>query len=173
MEYGKNIPEMVALPDCPAELLTKVVREGKDDINSQWAVQQPNCPPEILTEVLRRYRNDEVSKYVLKNSKCPLKERNLWILKTTNTTNPDDISFIDYYLNSNDPNIKEDEEIREAVKDKLLIYIFDHYKPLGNIVAASLLNGKVKALLNEFQDDFEVSVVIDKINELRKENKQQ
>jgi len=152
---------------CPPEALSEVLRSGRNDIVAWSAANNINCPVKALVEVLRRKKADEVSKRVIANGKVPEKEKFLWMLNSiTNVAN----TFFLIYLTEKDPQIRNDEEIREVVKDKLLNYIFNVYKPLNGIFKHSILNDSVIKLLNEFQDDFEVSVVMNELNELRKTN---
>ena len=53
--------------NCSPEILTKVLRRGKDDIISWNAAKNPNCPPEALDEVLRKGEDNNVSWHAARN----------------------------------------------------------------------------------------------------------
>jgi hypothetical protein len=59
-------------PNCPPEILVEILRRGgKDDRVSCYAASNPNCPPKALVEILRRGKNDMVSCYAAQNPNCP------------------------------------------------------------------------------------------------------
>jgi len=66
-------------PNCPPEILAEVLRRGNDDGVSQCAVRNPNCPIEMLKEVLDRENDDWVSKYASQNPNCPLEAKIKWM----------------------------------------------------------------------------------------------
>jgi len=58
-------------PNCPVEVLEKVIRRGETDITTIWAVNNKKCPPYLLKEILERGDNSLVSRHVAANPKCP------------------------------------------------------------------------------------------------------
>ena len=134
---------------------------GKDILYATWATSNPRCPVSAMAKLLRRYKKDMISKEVINNPNCPKKEKELWYLNTIDA--PKNTFFLSFY-NEKDPEIEMDEEIREAIKDKLLTYIFKVYKPLKNLWNPTIINSRIRTLLNEFSDDFEVSIVIDELD---------
>ena len=151
-------------PNCPPEALAEVLRKGKDDGVSRNAAENPNCLPEALAEVLRRGKNDGVSRYAAENPNCPIREKFLWLM----LTHKNDFVFLNF-LDKEYLEIRGDEEIREFVKDKLLAYIFKTYKPLSSILGDQ--GDQVRKLLDEFSNDFEVSILIEEMNEQVEKNK--
>ena len=126
--------------------------------------ENPNCSPELLAEVLRRGKNDGVSRYAAENPNCPIREKFLWLM----LTHKNDFVFLNF-LDKEYLEIRGDEEIREFVKDKLLAYIFKTYKPLSSILGDQ--GDQVRKLLDEFSNDFEVSILIEEMNEQVEKNK--
>jgi len=151
-------------PNCPPEALAEVLRKGKDDGVSRNAAENPNCLPEALAEVLRRGKNDGVSRYAAENPNCPIREKFLWLM----LTHKNDFVFLNF-LDKEYLEIRGDEEIREFVKDKLLAYIFKTYKPLSSILGDQ--GDQVRKLLDEFSNDFEISILIEEIDEQVEKNK--
>jgi len=82
-------------------------------------------------------------------------------------THRNDIAFLNF-LDKEYLEIREDEEIREFVKDKLLAYIFKNYKPLSSILGNQ--GDQVRKLLDEFSNDFEISILIEEMNEQLEKN---
>jgi len=70
--------EMVRDTFCSPEILTEVLRMGKNDAVSRYAAANLNCPPEVLAEVLRRGKNDLVSSDVAQNPNCPVEAVIKW-----------------------------------------------------------------------------------------------
>jgi len=157
-------------PNCLPEALAEVLRRGKDMVSwyaaevSWYAARNPNCPPEALAEVLRRGKNDGVSRYAAENPNCPIREKFLWLM----LTHKNDFVFLNF-LDKEYLEIRGDEEIREFVKDKLLAYIFKTYKPLSSILGDQ--GDQVRKLLDEFSNDFEISILIEEIDEQVEKNK--
>ena len=58
-------------PNCPVEVLEKVIRRGETNITTVWAVENKKCPPYLLEEILERGDNSLVSRHAAANSKCP------------------------------------------------------------------------------------------------------
>ena len=82
-----------------------------------------------------------------------------------------DIAFL-HFLDKEYLEIRGDEEVREFVKDKLLAYIFKNYKPLSSILGdQGNQAGQVRKLLDEFSNDFEVSILIEELDEQMEKNK--
>src|SRR3989304_6478275 len=115
--------EMVKDPNCPPELLTEVLRRGKDDWVSRYAANNPNVPPELLTEVLRRGKDDWVSRYAARNPNCPPEEK--WLWKNT-ASNP--LGYLDYLDAS--PEIKNNPKITMIVKKELVKLLSDNFNKL-------------------------------------------
>ena len=80
-------------PNCPPEVLTKILRRWKDDDVSIFASINPSCPSEVLAEVLRRGRNDGVSCHAVNNSNCPPQARLDWLEVTGKLTKYDPDRF--------------------------------------------------------------------------------
>jgi len=76
-------------PHCPPEILTEVLRRGNSNSVSYSAADNPNCPPEILTEVLRRGNNDAVSNFAARNPNCPPQAKIKWMRDTGKIGVPD------------------------------------------------------------------------------------
>ena len=54
------------------ELLTKILKENKDDEASQRAASNPYCPQTMLREILRRdYEENIISFNAVDNPNCP------------------------------------------------------------------------------------------------------
>ena len=66
-----NYTEEIAQTTTNSQILTDILRKGKDDIVSCNAAYNPNCPPEALAEVLKRGNDDWVSRNAAKNPNCP------------------------------------------------------------------------------------------------------
>jgi len=147
------------------EDLGKILLE-KDVTYALLAMDNPRCPVSAMIKLLRRYKKDMISKEVINNPNCPKKEKELWYLNTIDA--PKNTFFLSFY-NEKDPEIKMDEEIREAIKDKLLTYIFKVYKPLKNLWNPTIINSRIRTLLNEFSDDFEISIIIDELDKQQEE----
>jgi len=135
---------------------------GKDVTYALLAMDNPRCPVSAMIKLLRRRKKDVISKEVVAAKRnCPSREKFLWRLYTEKA--PQNIAFFGFYKEK-DPEIRYNKEIREIVKNKLLTYIFDYYKSLSNLSKPSFLNSRMRTLLEEFSDDFEISIIIDEID---------
>ena len=65
-------------PNCSSQLLIEVLRDGKNDLFSQYAVRNLNCPSEILEEILGRNKNDLVSQGAHDNPNCSQESKIKW-----------------------------------------------------------------------------------------------
>jgi hypothetical protein len=91
-------------PNCPTDLLRKILEKGEDTLISQYAAQNPNCPPDLLKMVLEKGGNDLVSWYAALNPNCPTD-----VLRKILEKNKDD--EISYYASQN-PNCPPDVMIK-------------------------------------------------------------
>jgi len=72
IKYNSISRYVVENPNCPKEILVKVLSKGNNDPISFLAASHPNCPPEMLVEILKRGDNDlYVSYSAAKNQNCP------------------------------------------------------------------------------------------------------
>jgi len=95
-------------PNCPSSALENILKQGKDDWVSRYAAYNPNCPPEALEMVLKRGKDDGVSRHAAENPNCPALAKIRWMQLTGKIGKEDPSKHI-----IEREEIKEDEDLKK------------------------------------------------------------